>query len=145
MYFGPDRSDIVTIQQPRAFGSRVRSALDASAAAVRLRDLLPYWYALALRLASLYVLLTLTSDLTRIPCATGCRKCVQRRDSHQTYMGRLPRIYELSVLLGRTTSVTESATTGRIQDTSHLSSEMQEFMQGLEEGETTCTFMLTET
>ncbi|KOS14532.1 gins complex subunit [Malassezia pachydermatis] len=127
MYFGPDRSDIVTIQQPRAFGSRVRSALDASAAAVRLRDLLPYWYALALRLASL-----LDSDSMRDWLS-------------KTYMGRLPRIYELSVLLGRTTSVTESATTGRIQDTSHLSSEMQEFMQGLEEGETTCTFMLTET
>lgn len=48
-------SDIVTIQQPRAYGARVRSALDASPASVELRSLLPSWYALAVRLARLCV------------------------------------------------------------------------------------------
>lgn len=47
--------DIITIQQPRPYGARVRSALDASASSVRLRDLVPYWYAMALRLAHLCV------------------------------------------------------------------------------------------
>lgn len=55
MYKALTKSDVITIQQPRAYGPRVRAALDASAPAVRLRDLVPYWYAMALRLAHLYV------------------------------------------------------------------------------------------
>ncbi|KAI3627055.1 PSF3 [Malassezia furfur] len=45
--------DIVTIQMPRALGSRVRAALDASPTSVQLHNLLPHWYALAVRLARL--------------------------------------------------------------------------------------------
>ena len=48
-------SDIITIQQPKAYGSRVRAALDASATSVQLRNLAPQWYALAVRLAQLCV------------------------------------------------------------------------------------------
>lgn len=55
--------DIITIQQPRPYGARVRSALDASASSVRLRDLVPYWYAMALRLSQLCVLPFLTNRL----------------------------------------------------------------------------------
>lgn len=47
--------DIITIQQPKPYGARVRSALNASASSVRLRDLVPYWYAMALRLSQLCV------------------------------------------------------------------------------------------
>lgn len=45
--------DIISIQQPKPYGARVRSALNASASSVRLRDLVPYWYAMALRLSQL--------------------------------------------------------------------------------------------
>ena len=46
-------SDIITIQQPKAYAARVRVALNASATSVQLRNLAPQWYALAVRLAQL--------------------------------------------------------------------------------------------
>ena len=53
-------------------------------------------------------------------------------------MGRLPRIYELSVLLGRTTTHSDA---GHMQEAGGLTMEMQEFLQGLDENETACTLV----
>lgn len=55
-------------------------------------------------------------------------------------MERLPRIYELSVLLGRTTTKSDALTAGHMQEAGGLTMEMQEFLQGLDENETACTF-----
>ncbi|WFD19395.1 DNA replication protein [Malassezia caprae] len=116
------RTDIITIQQPRAYGPRVRAALDASAPAVRLRDLVPYWYAMALRLANL----------------------LESQDMHEwlerTYLARVPRIFELSVLLGRSSSASNAVAAARTEDTGGLTVEMQEFLQGLDESEVLCAF-----
>lgn len=113
----PSSGDIVTIQQPRAFGSRVRAALDASAFSVRLRDLVPYWYAMAIRLAQLL-------DSEDMQHWIG-----------QTYMERLPRIFELSVLLGRSPSKGDALSAVHMQEAGGLTVEMQEFFQGLDESE----------
>jgi len=56
-------------------------------------------------------------------------------------MGRLPRIYELSVLLGRTTTKSDALTAGHMQEAGGLTLEMQEFLQGLDENETACTLV----
>lgn len=55
-------------------------------------------------------------------------------------MERLPRIYELSVLMGRTATKSDALTAGHMQEAGSLTMEMQEFLQGLDENETTCTF-----
>lgn len=78
------RSDIIAIQQPRAYGPRVRAALDASAPAVRLRDLVPYWYAMALRLANLCVVRT-NADLSQTTCMSGWSVCVRPTDRRRTW------------------------------------------------------------
>ncbi|WFD39607.1 DNA replication protein [Malassezia japonica] len=109
--------DIVTIQQPRAYGARVRSALEASASSVQLRSLLPYWYALAVRLARLLASEDLQALLSKV-----------RRLAHQTYIGRLARIYELAILLS-------PGGDGRVSGDASLSMEMQNFLQGLDESE----------
>ncbi|PKI85076.1 Psf3p [Malassezia vespertilionis] len=108
--------NIVTIQQPRAYGPRVRSALDASPVAVQLRTLLPHWYAMGIRLAQLLD----SEDL--------------RAALYKTYMGRLARIYELSILLaGSRSSASEIA--AKSSDPT-LTTEMQAFLQGLDDSET---------
>lgn len=56
-------------------------------------------------------------------------------------MERLPRIYELSVLLGRTTTNSDALTAGHMQEAGGLTMEMQEFLQGLDENETACTLV----
>lgn len=56
----------MAIQQPRAYGSRVRAALDATATSVQLYNLLPYWYALAARLARLLESDALADMLTKV-------------------------------------------------------------------------------
>ena len=56
-------------------------------------------------------------------------------------MERLPRIYELSVLLGRTTTKSDALTAGHMQEAGWLTMEMQEFLQGLDENETACTLV----
>ena len=65
--------DIVTIQQPRAFGTRVRAALDATATSVQLRNLVPQWYALALRLAQLLGSDEMRNMLARVRLFAGIR------------------------------------------------------------------------
>ncbi|WFC97693.1 DNA replication protein [Malassezia yamatoensis] len=103
--------DIVTIQMPRAYGSRVRAAIDASPTSLQLHNLLPHWYALAARLAQLLESSTLSTLLQK------------------TYVGRTALIYDLAILLSRAetdTGVDSSAT---------LTYNMQTFMQGLDDSE----------
>ncbi|WFC94460.1 DNA replication protein [Malassezia brasiliensis] len=104
--------EIVTIQMPRAFGSRVRAALDASPTSVQLHNLLPHWYALAVRLARLLESDALYAMLSK------------------TYVGRIARIYELAVLLSRTPADASARSTDAA-----LTHDMQAFMQGLDDSE----------
>lgn len=85
---------------------------------MQLRSLLPYWYALAVRLARLLASEDLQALLSKV-----------RRLAHQTYVGRLARIYELAILLS-------PGGDGRAQSSdASLSMEMQNFLQGLDESE----------
>lgn len=84
---------------------------------VQLRSLLPYWYALAVRLARLLASEDLQALLSKV-----------RRLAHQTYIGRLARIYELAILLS-------PGGDGRVSGDASLSMEMQNFLQGLDESE----------
>ncbi|WFD46642.1 DNA replication protein [Malassezia furfur] len=104
--------EIVTIQMPRALGSRVRAALDASPTSVQLHNLLPHWYALAVRLARLLESDALYAMLSK------------------TYVGRIARIYELAVLLSRTPADASARSTDAA-----LTHDMQAFMQGLDDSE----------
>ena len=56
-------------------------------------------------------------------------------------MGRLPRIYELSVLLARTTNDADLLAAGNSPAASALSPEMLSFLQGLEESEMQCALL----
>lgn len=47
--------NVVDLSFPRQYSPRVRNALDAQAKSVRLRDLNGWWYAVGIRLSSLYV------------------------------------------------------------------------------------------
>lgn len=55
-------------------------------------------------------------------------------------MDRLPHIYELSILMGRTATKSDALTAGHMQEAGGLTMELQEFLQGLDENETACTF-----
>lgn len=98
----------------------MRAALDASPSAVQLRALLPYWYAMAVRLARLLESDTLQALLYKVG-----------RRLTQTYTGRIARIYELAILLSRTPAGDANA---RTTDAT-LTMEMQAFLQGLDESE----------
>ncbi|WFD30187.1 DNA replication protein [Malassezia sp. CBS 17886] len=108
--------DIVRIQQPRAFSGRVRAALNASPCSVQLRSLQPYWYALALRLAHLLDSEELRDVLSK------------------AYMGRLPRIFELSLLLARG-SAGRTSLNAADAGGADLTLELQGFLAGLDESE----------
>ena len=56
-------------------------------------------------------------------------------------MERLPRIFELSVLLGRSPSKGDALSTVHMQEAGGLTVEMQEFFQGLE-SEAACTLYI---
>ena len=47
--------NVVDLSFPRQYSPRVRNALDAQAKSVRLRDLNGWWYAVGIRLSSLWV------------------------------------------------------------------------------------------
>lgn len=50
----------------------------------------------------------------------------------------MPRIFELSVLLGRSSSASDAIAAARTEDTGGITVEMQEFLQGLDESEVLC-------
>lgn len=57
-------------------------------------------------------------------------------------MERLPRIFELSVLLGRSPSKGDALSAVHMQEAGGLTVEMQEFFQGLDESEAACTLYI---
>ncbi|PWN53589.1 GINS complex, Psf3 component [Violaceomyces palustris] len=129
-------NDVVSISMPKAFGPRVRGALDANAQSVQLRNLNIWWYALGLRLGNLIDSTDLLDVLSK------------------TYTSRLPQIYEQSQHLASMSGgggggggsggvgIHSSSSSGASSISSNgmtqgppPSMEMVEFLNGLDESE----------
>jgi GINS complex subunit 3 len=127
--------NVVDLSFPRQYSSRVRNALDAQAKNVRLRDLNAWWYAVGIRLSSLIEAKELVDVLAK------------------TYQARITPIYSsLQNLAASSRGLnTDDANNNQAMfmvnddvdsfgaDLSiSMSSEMQDFLHGLDESEGVC-------
>ncbi|UZJ52373.1 hypothetical protein CBS101457_001693 [Exobasidium rhododendri] len=124
--------NVVDLSFPRQYSARVRSALDAQAKSVRLRDLNGWWYAVGVRLSALIEAKELIEVLAK------------------TYQARILPIYSSSQNLAASSKRAHSEDGGgnealaMINDdvdsfganlSISMSLEMQDFIHGLEESE----------
>ncbi|SPC65384.1 related to PSF3 - subunit of the GINS complex [Ustilago sp. UG-2017b] len=135
-------NNIVSINKPKSFSSRVKGALDANPTSVQLRHQNIHWYALGARLAQL-----MDDDDTEMQ---GLSKA---------YIGRILQVFQQSQHLSTASSSTASASAGGDSDErgfataqaiaamvsdgptlgmsvgNAISAEITEFLQGMEESE----------
>ncbi|KAJ1602912.1 hypothetical protein NDA14_001960 [Ustilago hordei] len=135
-------NNIVSINKPKSFSSRVKGALDANPTSVQLRHQNIHWYALGARLAQL-----MDDDDTEMQ---GLSKA---------YIGRISQVFQQSQHLSTASSSTASASAGGDSDErgfataqaiaamvsdgptlgmsagNAISAEITEFLQGMEESE----------
>ncbi|KAL9933204.1 hypothetical protein V8E36_007922 [Tilletia maclaganii] len=122
----------VTLNVPKTYSTRVRSALDANPRSVNLRNLHPSWYEFATRMG------TMMDDSELIDAVS------------KTYAARLPQVYEQAQSLSSLAGATGSAESGGPSSgvsrldalsgsgaarESALSPEMVEFLAGLDDSE----------